>query len=135
CDVFNGFAEEAETSARFKVVANRPESAEIDFRSDLCPYPGDDDLAREAYEREVQSDNLRVARCAWAYMILPVEVKSKEEDCAYGMQIACRATRSGNVRKVPLLHDSAKGKKARAQFAKYAMEVMLQQHRTHCFAI
>lgn len=105
---------------------------ELDFRCDLALYP-DNDSAREAYLRDIENDNPDIARCAWAQMTCPIEVKCDEGESGYGFQ-AIRANPKAKAM-IPLLRDTPHGRKSRAQFAKYNAEIMLRQPRTHVYSL
>lgn len=128
CCTFNSITGLACENRIWKIVATLPESSRVDFRCDIALYPKDEPKAINAYTRDLESDNPHVARCAWAWMIIPVEVKCEEEDSAYGFSF------KGSGRNT-FLRDTDKGREARAQFAKYATELMLRQHRTHLFSL
>ena len=81
----------AQCADLFKDVADWYESPHIDLRPDLALYP-DSATAREAYTyspQELKSSSVsgnrkpHVARCAWAWMKLFVEVKQEPADAGY----------------------------------------------------
>ncbi|EKM57032.1 uncharacterized protein PHACADRAFT_183570 [Phanerochaete carnosa HHB-10118-sp] len=133
CAVFNSFAEVSGCKGCFKITATHCETKEIDFRPDIALYPDDVPLATEAYLREVTKDNPNVARCAWAWMIMALEVKCKDEDAGYGFEVAI--TDAHSRARIPLFRNTPRGRQSRAQFVKYACEIMQRQHRTHVYSI
>lgn len=133
CGVFNDIATSAGYYRRFKIVANHPESSDVDFKSDMALY-STDSAAQEAYSRDVENESPDVARCAWAWMLCPIEVKCGDEDAGYGFDVPV-SPGPGKKRTIPFLRETPKSREARAQFVKYCVEIMLRQHRTHVFAI
>ena len=81
--------------------------------------------AQEAFEQGMAPDHdSHVARNAWAWMTTGVEVKSEADRSAFYFD------KNG-----PLLRNTVEGKKSQVQFAKYATELMVRQHRTFVFLI
>lgn len=114
-----------------KTVANIPETAETDMKTDIAVYPTHA-AAREAYTYKVRRTRRpNHARCAWPWMISCIEVKRSGEQSGWwfpsGDTDKCEGT-------PPLILPGDKAEAARAQFIKYATEIMLRQHRTHLFA-
>ncbi|EKM57668.1 uncharacterized protein PHACADRAFT_115930 [Phanerochaete carnosa HHB-10118-sp] len=133
CDVFNSVAKVSDCKGRFSITATHCETKETDFRPDMALYPEDVPLAMEAYLRGIQEDDTNAARCAWAWMIIALEVKCKDEDAGYGFEVM--STDTDSRARIPLLRDTPKGRQSRAQFVKYACEIMQRQHRTHVYSI
>ena len=81
--------------------------------------------AQKAFEQIMpQNHDSHLARNAWAWMTTGVKVKSEADHAAFNF-------RQGD----PLLRDTVEGKKGQAQFAEYATELMVRQHRTFVFLI
>lgn len=66
-------------------------------------------------------------------MVLPIEVKCKDDDVGYGFEVAHQDSKT--QARIPLFRNTLKGRRARAQFVKYSSEIMLRQHRTHMHAL
>ena len=65
-----------------------------------------------------------MARTAWAWMVLPIEVKVSDPGFQFDLD------RPENIRDLNVY-----GPKGRAQHAMQVAEVMLRQHRTHVFSL
>ena len=77
-------------------------------------------------EEKTSVDDARkpyVARVSWPWMMSAFEVKRTDPESGYHF---------GGVAD-GLLRQSKEGRKARAQFIKYAKEIQSRQHRTHVF--
>lgn len=70
---------------------------------------------------------VHVARCAWAWMEVVIEIKRREKNSGFCFSQAGR--------NIGFLRDSDVGKKARAQHAHYATEGLLRQHRLRIISI
>ena len=64
------------------------------------------------------------ARCAYQWMVTAVEVKKEGDETGFGFGP-----------EEPLLRTAETSHTVRSQFAAYAAEIMLRQHRTHLFMI
>ena len=102
----------------------------MDLRPDLVVYRTDLKAAQDAYKCELQKKSAvsksrqpYMAKCAWSWMKLFVEVKRTEATSGF------KFTSGG------FLNTSDEGNLSRAQVAKYASEIMLRQHRTHLFSL
>lgn len=96
------------------------------MRPDLAMYPATE-KAKLAYSHKMQAYTItkpNVARVAWAWMTMPVEVKYNPDLSAFYFE-------EGEG----LLRDSEKGKKAQAQIANYVTQIMIRQHRTFVFLL
>ena len=112
-------------------MANWAESGDIDHRPDLAVYPTHAQAAT-AYTLEAaviskskaaKKRKPHIARCAYQWMLTAIEVKpASGNDSGFGFKPG-----------EPLLLAEESAAKARAQFATYAAEIMLRQHRTHLF--
>ncbi|EKM49436.1 uncharacterized protein PHACADRAFT_201696 [Phanerochaete carnosa HHB-10118-sp] len=86
---FNSVLSMTSTKARFYVTANHCESGAFDSKPDIALYPGDDDPeAQNAYllQHSDLKKNPDAARCAWAYMIAPVEVKADDTEAGFSFK-------------------------------------------------
>ncbi len=109
----------------FKDVSAWPETSEDDMKPDLAMYPVTDS-AKAGYFRDMNDSTTKdtcIARTAWAWMTLPIEVKRNAVKSAF------------HFKGKKFLRQSNKGKHAQAQLAKYASQVMLRQHRTFVFVL
>ncbi|KAI0685724.1 hypothetical protein BC835DRAFT_1420965 [Cytidiella melzeri] len=107
----------------FKDVSNWIESKEHDLKIDIAMYPDTED-ARAAFTRDMENTaRTDVARVAWAWMTMGVEVKRDEAESAF------------DFGRPSLLRDSDTGRRAQAQIAKYATQLMLRQHRAFVFIL
>lgn len=116
----------------FKDVADHAELSTSDMRPDLALYETTEE-AISAYtldDSELKRSKPdfgreeHLARNAWAWMVSFVEVKVTEVSAAFHFSD-----------KTQFLRNSIQGENARAQFATYATQIMLRQHRTHLFAL
>lgn len=96
------------------------------MKPDLSMYP-DTAQAREAFLHNVDTNKASdlTARTAWGWMTVAVEVKFHEKGSAFYFG-------AGDKK---LVRYSDDGRKAQAQFAKYAAQIMLCQHRVSVFLI
>ncbi|KAI0700096.1 hypothetical protein BC835DRAFT_1412286 [Cytidiella melzeri] len=107
----------------FKDVSSWIESNEHDLKIDIAMYPDTED-ARAAFTRDMEKTaRTDVARVAWAWMTMGVEVKRDEAESAF------------DFGRPSLLRDSDNGRVAQAQIAKYATQLMLRQHRAFVFIL
>ncbi|KAI0682340.1 hypothetical protein BC835DRAFT_1424562 [Cytidiella melzeri] len=107
----------------FKDVSNWIESKEHDLKIDIAMYP-DTENARVAFTRNMEKTaRTDVARVAWAWMTMGVEVKRDEAESVF------------DFGRPSLLRDSDTGRRAQAQIAKYATQLMLRQHRAFVFIL
>ena len=127
CRTLNSIAHRASKKFLFKDVANYPEDGQNDSKPDLALYRNDP-RCKEVIGRDINKKSIKyiarrpyIARAAWAWMVSVGEVKTAEKHAGYLFE-------SGG-----LFNNSDEGKRARAQFAKYAAEIMTRQHRTHLF--
>lgn len=112
-----------------KTTSDWPETGSNDMKIDVAIYPTCPE-AKDAYT--VEGRGPYAASCAWQWMISGMEVKRSGEPSGFWFP-------SGNVDEyegpAPLLVEGDdKQTAARAQFFKYATEIMLRQHRSHLFA-
>ena len=114
----------------FKDVAHWMENGNTDHRPDITLYPTHP-TARDAYEMPaVDIENSAaskkrkpyIARCAYPWMITAIEVKTPSAESGFGFKP-----------REPLLRGLGKSVAARSQFATYAAEIMLRQHRKHLY--
>ena len=127
CSKFNLIQALADSSDRWKDVADWQESVHVDIRTDIALYPGDDQ-AHEAYDivpSATISEGRKpfVGRNAWAWMKMFLECKPSEAESGYLF--------SSDT----FLNNSPTGQTARAQNIKYASEIMLRQHRKCLFSM
>lgn len=128
--MFNAVIKLSKTNFVFKDIANWPESGNTDHRPDLALYPTHSQAAKAYKLIEEKTDKSKssaarkehIARCAYAWMVTAIEVKKYGADSGFGFE-------PGEV----LLCDGKDAIKARSQFATYAAEIMLRQHRTHVY--
>lgn len=130
CKAFNILLEDSDLIA--KDVANWKElDTPSDFLPDIALYPrgGDAERAytRSMKEEESDADPRRLpymARTAWAWITLPVEVKVQKAGYDF------------NLNHPDAIRIRTKdADKARVQFAQYVAEIFLRQHRTHVFSL
>ncbi|GJE86553.1 hypothetical protein PsYK624_026330 [Phanerochaete sordida] len=78
----NSVMELAGYDARFKIVGHNPENNVWDSKPDIVLYPLHDTDAKTAYTNNLTEQQLEeqpdVARCAWAFMLTVMEVKSED---------------------------------------------------------
>ncbi|GJE93764.1 hypothetical protein PsYK624_099250 [Phanerochaete sordida] len=133
CEVFNSFSVVSKGKGKFKITGTHCETKELDIGPGLAYYPEGIREATKAILREVAKDNPDVARCAWAWMIIAIEVKCNDEDSGYGFNVAY-PDKNGRVC-IPLLRNTPEGRTARAQFLTYAAEQFQRQPRTHVYSL
>ena len=101
------------------------------MKTDIAIYPTHV-AAREAYTYKVRRTwRPNHARCAWPWMISCMEVKRPKEQSGWWFPPGDADDYRGTP---PLILLGDKAEAARAQFIKYATEIMLRQHRTHLLA-
>ena len=81
-------------------------------------------LSKEEVKKSSASKERKpyIARCAYPWMITAIEVKTASAETGFGF-----------TEDEPLLRQVDKSVDVRSQFATYAAEIMLRQHRTHLF--
>ncbi|EKM57055.1 uncharacterized protein PHACADRAFT_92447 [Phanerochaete carnosa HHB-10118-sp] len=129
CDIFNAVEILVKSANRWKIVADHPETCDVDHKPDLALYPDDQPHSIRAYMHEVNHQNPNVARCAWGWMYSYVEVKINEADA--GFHFSPSSAEEGESK---LLRETEEGRNARASFIKYVTTAMLRQHRTHYYS-
>ena len=99
----------------------------MDLKPDMALYEMHN-RAQAAFQRDMEAANAAEAqlpdisaRAAWAWMVSAGEVKPNERRAGFHFKYK------------GFLINTPDGRKARAQYAKYATEIMLRQHRTHLF--
>lgn len=120
----------AGVKAVFKDVAHWIESGDIDHRPDIVLYPTNPKAVvtyRQKEEDVLKSEaaELRkpyIAQCAYAWMVTAMEVKKQGAETGFSFK-------PGET----LLREAKGAMEARSQFATYAAEIMLRQHRTHLY--
>jgi hypothetical protein len=119
----------ANTTDVIKDVANWLEkSSQSEFKPDLAWYQSHrraskmfKDLAAEEKTAVLESRKPYMARVSWPWMVTAFEVKRTDVEAGYHFSTP------------GLIRTSKEGRKARAQFLKYAKEMQTRQHRTHVF--
>lgn len=114
----------------WKDVAQWSESGDTDHRPDLALYPTHSQAVAAYKPTEQQSDKSKestcrrdyMARCAYQWMVAAIKVNKEDAESGFGFEPG-----------EPLLRGGEKAIEARAQFAAYAAEIMLRQHRTHLY--
>ena len=114
----------------FKDVAHWSENNNIDHRPDIALYPTHEQaadmyqLSKEEVKKSSASEERKpyIARCAYPWMITAIEVKTASAETGFGF-----------TENEPLLRQVDKSVDVRSQFATYAAEIMLRQHRTHLY--
>lgn len=130
CRKFNAVVKSTSAKVVFKDIAHWSETADTDHRPDLTLYPTHPqavaayELTDETLSRSEAAEARKehIARCAYAWMITAFEVKKHGAEPGFGFKPG-----------EPLLRTTDKAVSARSQFATYAAEIMLRQHRTHVF--
>ncbi|KAI0086349.1 hypothetical protein BDY19DRAFT_995954 [Irpex rosettiformis] len=110
----------------FKVTSDWPEASDEDIMPSLVMYPDTDD-ARQAFSRGMASSvatEPHTARVAWAWMTVAVE--AKWDPCLSAFHFDDEQE---------FLMDTIEGERAEAQFAQYAAQTMVRQHRVFVFLI
>ncbi|KAI0090076.1 hypothetical protein BDY19DRAFT_905142 [Irpex rosettiformis] len=131
-----------EISYRFMDVANWPESDTEDLKFDIAMYPNPESTRAKATFNNVKEDEKsfvepsrspHVARNAWAWVTVGVEVIYDVTRSAFFCEDEndFADVDAKTVDSPPsLLRDSRRGRKAQAQLAEYATEMMIRQHRS-----
>lgn len=120
----------AGVKAVFKDVAHWIESGDIDHRPDIVLYPTKPQAAKSyqltkgevSKSKAAESRKPYIAQCAYAWMVTAIEVKKQGAETGFGFKPG-----------EPLLREGEDAVDARSQFATYAAEIMLRQHRTHLY--
>ncbi|EKM52418.1 uncharacterized protein PHACADRAFT_198473 [Phanerochaete carnosa HHB-10118-sp] len=130
----NDIATLAKSKVVFKIVADVPESGDVDMRPDVASYYSGTGhkLSTQAYKHKTSGKSTDVARCAWAWMLSFIEVKPTSKEAGFWFPPDHSPWTGPSM---PLLVDDEKALGSRAQFFKYATELMVRQHRTHLFAV